>query len=137
MWLQLIKVRFLLSTFVRLYILQIKYYYSLVCFYSFSLIFVWNWRIWINYLKEGLLCDQIFKLLLNNYILYWIILGAQFFNFTYLNRWLFTFYYNNIFLILYFNITELVQYSFTLILWKLGLIVYISLFFFNISYYLI
>jgi hypothetical protein len=83
------------------------------------------------------LFDQYSKLLLNNFILYWIIEGAQYFNFNWLNRILFIYYYNNIFLVIYFNILNFIHYTLFLLFWKLGLIIYYSLYIIFILYFLI
>ena len=115
------------------------FYMNSITWFSLPLFFYTklNKIIWLNYIREGFLIDQFWKMILNNFILYWIINGAQFFNFTWINRLLFTFYYNNLFLTIYFNTVELIQYSLTLLFWKLGLIGYMFLLFINFTYYLI
>ena len=130
------KVRGLLSTIRLIVILYINIYncgYVSWCNYAVRC----NSIIWHNYFKEGFLLDQLSKLLINNFILYWIIEGAQYFNFNWINRLLFVYYYNNIFLILYFNILHFVHYSLVLIFWKLSLILYYSLYILIILYFLI
>lgn len=136
MWLQLIKVRFFLST-LRLFIIFINNINIKKKFIYLNIVLQFELLPWLNYFREGFLFDQITKLIINNVILFWIINGAQFFNFNWINRLLLTYYYNNIFLIIYFNILYLIQTSLLFIFWKLGIIIYSSLGLLILLFYLI